>query len=430
MLEVAAGCALGAVLTSLHPLAGLGAAACFVLTALAGRQPSVADRHEPEHRRQATAQQLGDTTNLDRARTAFDHLADAVLVFDGLGEVAFANPAAELLWSNDERTPAGASLRAATSEEIFAKEHLQPIGKSVREMLDGHASESVRYRAVPQRDRVLDLEMSLSGAGADASVICVAHDVTDRHDGARAKDAFLSSVSHELRTPLTNICSYTEILQSIDPSTSEWKEFLDVVNGESQRLSKQLQSLLDYARIRAGRVLWRRETVDLEQRVAELVQVFAARAEAAGLDLQIERAHSTGPSPQDLPHTRVLADGAWLFRALSEVVDNALKFTPRGGRITIRIEPGVSRHRIDVIDTGPGIPAAETSSIFDELVQSGDILTDKPKGIGLGLSLARAAIQGFGGELTCEPSTDGGHFRCDLPVAGDHQRVEPGAAPV
>ncbi len=242
----------------------------------------------------------------------------------------------------------------------------------------------------------------------------------------QAKDAFLSSVSHELRTPLTSIRSFSEILlnyEDIDPASQ--KEFITIINMESERLTRLINDVLDIAKIEAGKGTWNDDLVDLEktiQRVADVQRpLLAKKALTLCLDL-----------PEDLPP--VYADPDRIQQVFTNLVDNAAKFSPNGGRITIKAEL-VDAHQSDeseaawikvgVSDQGIGISEKDFKTIFDKFGQvAHDSTYEKPKGTGLGLPICRQIVTHYGGEIWVESTKGrGSTFWFTLPIA--HRTTEP-----
>lgn len=236
----------------------------------------------------------------------------------------------------------------------------------------------------------------------------------------RMKDAFLSSVSHELRTPLTSIRSFSEILlqyQQEDPKTQ--KEFLKIINSESERLTRLINEVLDLARIEAGQMDWRDKVLSLRE-----VIEFAAKAQQQLLRekaLRLTLEFSPG-----LP--KVLADRDRIYQVVTNLLSNAVKFSFEGGKIRVRAEPlegkrnGEPREwvRVSVSDDGIGIAEKDHDTIFDKFRQvSGDeSLNDKPGGTGLGLPISQEIIAHYGGNIWVESEKGkGSTFFFTLPAA-------------
>lgn len=233
----------------------------------------------------------------------------------------------------------------------------------------------------------------------------------------KTKDAFLSSVSHELRTPLTSIRSFSEILLNYDdhrPETLE--EFLAIINRESERLTRLIDDIMDLAKIDARKMEWNLQRLApgaVVRRAAESVRGLLLER---GLDLEID-------VPAGLPAVEMDEDR--ILQVLSNLLGNAIKFTPRGGSIRIQgayegeqgpHDTGGSLHLL-VADTGVGIPPGELHRIFERFKQVGDTLTDKPKGTGLGLSICREILTCLGGRIWAESVPGvGSTFHVVVPV--------------
>ena len=245
----------------------------------------------------------------------------------------------------------------------------------------------------------------------------------------KTKDAFLSSVSHELRTPLTSIRSFSEILLNYDdhrPETME--EFLAIINRESERLTRLIDDIMDLAKIDARKMEWNLQRLMPEAVVRKAAEGVRGLLLEGGLDLEID-------IPAELPTFEMDEDR--MLQVLSNLLGNAIKFTPRGGRIHIQgaceeeegpSDTGGSLHLL-VADTGVGIPPEELPHIFERFKQVGDTLTDKPKGTGLGLSICREILTCFGGRIWAESVPGvGSTFHVVVPV-NSHLQVTAGERP-
>ena len=234
-----------------------------------------------------------------------------------------------------------------------------------------------------------------------------AYDELKELDGM--KDAFLSSMSHELLTPLTSIRSFSEILLGCEEPEREatLPEFLDIIHRESIRLTERLRDLLDLSQIESGDVEFRIEPMDLAAVARDVVESLMSRAEAAGISLGI--ACPPGGAT-------TAGDARWISRALKNLLENALKFSDEGGRVSLSLEVGADRTIVEIRDQGPGIAPEYQSIIFERFKQIGEILTDKPSGIGLGLPLAKEIVTRHGGRIWVESAPGkGARFCLSLP---------------
>lgn len=228
----------------------------------------------------------------------------------------------------------------------------------------------------------------------------------------RLKDDFLSSMSHELLTPLTSICSFSEILLSADPAQNEetLPEFLGIIHREAGRLTNRLKILLDLSQLEAGHITLERADLDAADLLKRCVEEFATEAKAKNIDVAID-----GVTVGAI----VTGDSTWLMRAFEQVVGNAVKFSDEGSRVTATLQQQNGMVELVVADEGPGIAPEFQELIFERFKQIGEILTNKPGGIGLGLPLARRVLDEHGGTIsvTSEPGK-GSRFVLELPAGG------------
>jgi signal transduction histidine kinase len=187
------------------------------------------------------------------------------------------------------------------------------------------------------------------------------------------------------------------------------EQFLGIIAEESQRLSRIIDQLLDLSRIEAGKMEWRLEPLGLGEVVAHAVQANRSLFDAKGIAL-------AAPGPDGGPH--VVADRDKIIQVLTNLLSNAAKFTPSGGRVSVRVWRGDGQAVIEVEDTGVGIAPEQAEAIFERFRQVGDTLTGKPEGAGLGLPISREIVQHHGGTLTVRSAPGRGScFRMSLPLA-------------
>lgn len=245
----------------------------------------------------------------------------------------------------------------------------------------------------------------------------------------RMKDSFLSSVSHELRTPLTSIRSFSEILlqyEDTDPKTQ--REFIGIINTESERLTRLINDVLDLSRIEARRMAWHDDLMSVRETVEEVARVHQGLLAENSLTLSLEIA-------PDLPY--VFADKDRIQQVLTNLLGNAIKFSYPGGRIVIRAESFLSKRfgentpwvKICVSDQGMGIDPRDHEFIFDKFSQiAGDTLSDRPKGTGLGLPICREIVSHYGGNIWVESEKGrGANFYFTLPGTQMAARGNPAA---
>lgn len=230
----------------------------------------------------------------------------------------------------------------------------------------------------------------------------------------RMKDSFLSTVSHEIRTPLTAIQSYSEVLIARQDAPPEIRsEFLGIINREARRLAVLINDLQDLARLEAGRVALHTGPCAVRQLVDEALETAGILAGEKGI-------HLTTDVPADLP--LIEADGHRMVRVLTNLIGNAVKFTSRGGSITLaaRLERdarGGARVHVSVRDDGRGIPAEDLPHVFDRFYRGGAD-DSHVQGTGLGLAISKEIIDRHNGEIWAESVVGkGSTFHIRLAVA-------------
>lgn len=207
------------------------------------------------------------------------------------------------------------------------------------------------------------------------------------------KSAFVSRVSHELRSPLTVMHTNLAVMleHMVGPLTGDQEELLRSCQDNIDRLSRMVDNVLDLARIESGRTELLAGPVEPRRAVEAVVGYFMPTARERGIELAAEIA-------ADVPGT-VWADGDKLHQVLMNLVDNALKFTPRGGCVRVGVEGADGRVRFSVADTGAGIAAQDLERIFEPFTQGRTPSGGKRRGAGLGLSIARTLVELHGGSV-------------------------------
>jgi len=230
----------------------------------------------------------------------------------------------------------------------------------------------------------------------------------------KMKTEFISVASHELRTPLTTIKAFVElIIRKSDMPEQRRTKLMNTINVETDRLTRLIADLLDLARIESGAMKWRAEQVSVEDVIQNAIASLGPLFENKGLRLTV----ACGTS---LP--AIIGDPDRLVQVVTNILSNAVKFTPAGGRIHIAARHDfapVSQIIVDISDTGIGIPAHDLELIFEKFQRSGDQLTRTIDGTGLGLAISRQIIEYHGGRIwATSMHGKGSTLTFTLPVAG------------
>jgi signal transduction histidine kinase len=231
------------------------------------------------------------------------------------------------------------------------------------------------------------------------------------------KDEFISLVSHELRTPLTSIRGYLELLLDDGRLDAEQRGFLGIMDRNSNRLLGLVSDLLMLTQIEAGGLEFELGPVDLEEVVQECIETALPTAEASGIEL--------GVSTERLPTVR--GHRLRLVQVLDNLISNALKFTPRGGRVDVRLSVLDGAALIEVQDTGLGIAESEQEQLFERFFRSTRATQNAIPGTGLGLTISKAIVERHGGRIELESDEGvGTTVRVTLPLSTQKLAVAAG----
>jgi signal transduction histidine kinase len=230
----------------------------------------------------------------------------------------------------------------------------------------------------------------------------------------RAKSEFVSIVSHEFRTPLTGIQGFSEMMRDEELSLDEMREYAGDINKDAQRLNRMINEMLDLDRMEAGRMTMHPERIDLNAVVADVADRVRPNAPNHTLTLDLQK---------DLP--QLTADRDRMTQVASNLLNNAVKYSPTGGRITVTTRADGDQLRLDVRDEGLGIPADALETIFERYSRVDSQATKDIQGTGLGLPIVRQIVQLHGGKVWAESELGRGSvFHVVLPLAGSAAQVE------
>jgi len=224
----------------------------------------------------------------------------------------------------------------------------------------------------------------------------------------RARDEFLATVSHELRTPLTSVIGWVQLLRN-DPEGTMLAEGLETIDRNARAQSRLIEDILDFSRINAGKMRLSVRPTDLIDVINSAIDVVRPAADAKGVKLDSVLDPSAGFVSGD--HDR-------LQQIVWNLLSNAVKFTPRGGRVQVRLERVNSHAEICVSDTGEGISADFLPYVFDRFSQADTTLARKQSGLGLGLGIVRHLVELHGGTVQAfsKGKGKGASFAVRLPI--------------
>jgi two-component system phosphate regulon sensor histidine kinase PhoR len=328
-------------------------------------------------------QQLGDRfeeLRREQAETAalVESMVEGVIAADERGRTVTANAAARRLLGY-EVTDALPDL-----PELFRV-------KAAREVVDV----VLQGQAVEDRELEIDGRAILINARPlpSGGAVLVIHDLTELRRLEAVRRDFVANVSHELKTPLTSISGYAETLLTDTPEPETTRRFLTTILDNARRMQRLVDDLLDLARIEAGRWQPEPEPVDVQEAAREMWNEFAERAAARPVQFEVEIGPGAGT---------VVVDADALRQVLTNLLDNSLRYTGRGGRIVCRSRVENSGVAISVVDNGSGIGHEHLPRIFERFYRADHSRSREEGGTGLGLAIVKHLVEAHGGRVYAE----------------------------
>jgi two-component system phosphate regulon sensor histidine kinase PhoR len=330
-------------------------------------------------------------------------LTVGIIIVDGHGYIESINAAAATIFELGARRVVG----RAVIEVIPSFD----LDRRVREALDDKPSRGRIALNAPTGARMLTVAaIPLDGT---AGVLVVATDETRLHELEQTRRDFISSVSHELRTPLSSINLMIETILDNERDQEALDLFLPRIKREVDRMVHLVEDLLDLARAESGRLRLRREDVDLASVAANIMKTFEPRAEQLGVRLKLSGSTA-----------RIDGDPDRLAQVLVNLIDNALRHTPAGGRVEVEVRPQDGSAALIVRDTGVGIPYNDLPHIFERFYVVDRSRAREAAGTGLGLSIVKQIVEAHGGTVSADSQFGlGATLTCVFPAARSQQML-------
>lgn len=340
-----------------------------------------------------------------------DALAQGMLLVDEQMQIKYANRSAALFLHADHEQMIGRSVTDQITDTALL-EHIQAAALG-----DAHRRASVEIEQPGAEDGVTQGVLRFTCyplRQGDATVaLVVIEDITQARVAEQSRHAFVAQATHELRTPLTNMRLYLETAideGDADPALRE--NCLNVINEEAGRLERIVSDMLSVAEIESGSMKINRNDVRMDQVMRGIEADYQAQAKAKGIGFALHLP----------PKTPVIqADREKLAAAAHNLVGNAIKYTPEGGKVNVTLDVTPREMSIEVVDTGLGIAPEDAARVFEKFYRANDRRIKGITGSGLGLALAREMVRLHGGDIAVQSQLDqGSTFTLTLPL-GDSQ---------
>jgi signal transduction histidine kinase len=342
-------------------------------------------------REEQTARQVAEQS-ADAAR-ALTHVREAVLLLDDDGAVRYRNPAAEDWFE----------LAPGTSGSLWLDAALDTLHDA------GMTPRLVKLHGA-------DLWLTYDESQFPGGRVLVLRDVSDDQRLERLRADFVATAAHELRTPLAAVYGAVRTLREHRDLPLETSDrFLEMIETEADRLKIVMDQLLVSAQLDSAALHFKREPVDAVALCESLIRSAELR-KPGGIDLALDSPHSA---------VRVSADPDRMRQVVSNLIDNAIKYSPNGGQISVRVFLQDGNGAVEVTDKGVGIPAHEQARIFEKFYRLDPSMTQGVGGSGLGLYISRGLVREMGGDLTVSSSFGtGSTFTVTLPLVSAADRLE------
>ena len=342
------------------------------------------------------------TAGQERLRAMVAGMVEGVVAVDEDDRVIFSNHAARSLLglpADAERLPLGDLVKVSGLDALMDGARLSD-----------RSSQCELEMSTTDEDAIVRAQAHRFQNGAEMGVVVVLHDVSELRRLERIRRDFVANVSHELKTPLTSIRGYVETLLdgAIDDDEHNVR-FLEKIENNVERLNHLVMDLLSLARIESQAGMLSRQSIDLHSILEEAMRRYEATAEAREQALVLDACSGS---------VRILGDHEALTQILDNLFDNALKYTPDEGTVTVRVFRGATHATLEIEDDGVGIPKEDQARIFERFYRVDKARSRAVGGTGLGLSIVKHLVHAIQGtiELESEPG-EGSTFRVQLELA-------------
>jgi len=340
----------------------------------------------------------------NRTSAVITNLTDGLLVFDKQNNLSLINPSAEKLLGIKSEQAYNKSLDELAAFIDSFKPLLKVLGKNIKEI-------SRQELVIGE----LTLEVSSASIGTSkkdrSGSLVIAHDITREKGIERMKTEFVSIAAHQLRTPLSAVKWALSLLMEgdIGELSTEQKSLISRSYDSNERMIILINDLLDVARIEEGRYLYKLVSAKLENLVQAAIS--ACKEVAAKRNIRLEYLRPAKALPE------MMIDAEKISITIQNLIENAIKYTPPGGQVTVSVKYDINKAEISIKDNGVGVSQEQQNRLFTKFFRASNVMRMETDGTGLGLFIAKNIIEAHGGRIWCESKENkGSTFSFSLPI--------------
>lgn len=345
------------------------------------------------------------TEERNKLAAILSSMDEGVLAIDRQGNIILINPVVEKLFRVTAEEAVGRNVI-----EVIRNYELERL---IRKALEENIHQAVEMSFLMPDPRIFRVQLVPLRRGEEmAGIVVVLRDISELRRLEQMRSEFVANVSHELRTPLTSIRGFTETLLDgalEDPTVA--RHFLQIIHDEAERLTRLINDLLSLSALESRRREPNRKLLDWHRLVGEVVSMLAPLVQGKNLEVEVKVAEDLPPVP---------ADRDMMGQMLINLLDNAIKYTPDGGKIKVAVWGEGDNLVLQVADTGIGIPPESLPRIFERFYRADKARSRELGGTGLGLAIVKHIVEAHGGRIEVESRVNGGtSFTVYLPPVAE-----------
>ncbi|HEY9302075.1 MAG TPA: ATP-binding protein, partial [Phormidium sp.] len=337
-----------------------------------------------------------------REKALIDNSLDVICSISLEGKFVEISPACSKLWGYKSE-----ELISDYFNQLVAPEYREKTQEIFAQVISGKEAIGIENSCQRKDGTFIDMVWSAVWSETEQLIFCVGRDNTERKEIERLKDEFISTVNHELRTPLTSLRGFSELLLKREYTIEKQRQYLKIIYDESKRLNNLIDDFLDIQRMESGKQNYVFEPLNITSLIKETVALFSHNTNQHKLNISAP-----------LFVSLVKGDSDRIRQVLSNLISNAIKYSPNGGEVNISVEEQDTEVIVSVADQGMGIPPQAQEKLFTKFYRVDNASTRKIGGTGLGLAIVKEIVEVHGGHIWLESAVgEGSKFYFSLPKA-------------